>query len=147
MYVLMTGDPPLPMDIYSKLTTNLVGSSELEETYKQMMSTPIDFVGEPWGEFPDACDLCEWLLMMDHTQRCASAYDALQHPWFKGLVEQMEHQAVKEARREERRMAERGKAVEPPRLPGQVAAPIPDRLKNSERSDLTLTRVFLFSGA
>ena len=67
MYVLMTGDPPLPTDIYSNLTTNLVGSPELERTYKLMVTTPIDFVGEPWGDFPEACDLCQWLMSMDVT--------------------------------------------------------------------------------
>ena len=89
----------MPLDIYNHLTSNLVGSPELERTYKLMVTTPIDFVGEPWGDFPEACDLCQWLMCMDPRQRCQSAAEALQHPWFNGLAHQMEAKAERDAAR------------------------------------------------
>lgn len=74
LYILMTGVPPVPMDLMVSARASL-------DVLQDIRTEGIDFMLAPFPEFPKAQDLCRALLEFDPAKRIASARLALAHPW------------------------------------------------------------------
>ncbi|GBG34821.1 Protein kinase, putative [Hondaea fermentalgiana] len=80
MYVLLSGSPPFGAD----------GTEDVSVLYRQILIGNVSFDGTVWNEVsPVAKDLIRGMLTLDPAQR-VSAAQALSHPWFTSLQEQVE---------------------------------------------------------
>lgn len=78
-YILMTGVPPVPMDLMASARAAL---GVLQEVKRK----GIDFDMPPFPDFCSAQDLCRSLLQFDPNARTASAIEALEHPWLQSTA-------------------------------------------------------------
>lgn len=81
LYILMTGIPPLPMELLTSARASLMVFSQIQE--KQ---GGIDYDVFPLPDFPLARDLCQKLLQINPRQRMPSAREALRHPWLRDFT-------------------------------------------------------------
>lgn len=82
LYILMTGDMPFNSDMSADEPGDTrCGSSSMNGLYEKLKDDQIDFQCEPWGNFPQARDLCQQLLAFSPGDRSPSARAALSHPW------------------------------------------------------------------
>ncbi|KAL8426368.1 hypothetical protein Efla_002986 [Eimeria flavescens] len=79
LYILMTGSPPIPMEMMTSARTALSVMRDLME------SGGIDFNVSSLPEFPLAQDLCRRLLEVDPRKRLSSAARAMEHPWLQAV--------------------------------------------------------------
>ncbi|KYF40031.1 protein kinase [Toxoplasma gondii ARI] len=81
LYILMTGIPPLPMELLTSARASLMVFSQIQE--KQ---GGIDYDVFPLPDFPLARDLCQKLLQINPRHRMPSAREALRHPWLRDFT-------------------------------------------------------------
>ncbi|KEP61826.1 UNVERIFIED_CONTAM: protein kinase [Hammondia hammondi] len=81
LYILMTGIPPLPMELLTSARASLMVFSQIQE--KQ---GGIDYDVFPLPDFPLARDLCQKLLQINPRHRMPSACEALRHPWLRDFT-------------------------------------------------------------
>ncbi|KAL8441610.1 hypothetical protein Emag_007011 [Eimeria magna] len=79
LYILMTGSPPIPMELMTSARSALSVIRDLFE------SGGIDFNVSSLPEFPLAQDLCRRLLEFDPSKRLACAATAMDHPWLQAV--------------------------------------------------------------
>lgn len=78
-YILMTGIPPVPMDLMVNARCSL-------DVLQKAQKDGIDFDVASFPEFPAAQNLCQQLLEFDPARRVSSAQHALRHPWLYPLA-------------------------------------------------------------
>ncbi|PHJ17516.1 protein kinase [Cystoisospora suis] len=81
LYILMTGIPPLPMELLTSARASLLVFAQVQE--KQ---GGIDYDVFPLPDFPLARNLCQKLLQINPRQRLSSAREALRHPWLRDFT-------------------------------------------------------------
>ncbi|KAL8435470.1 hypothetical protein ACSSS7_002477 [Eimeria intestinalis] len=79
LYILMTGSPPVPMELMTSARSALSVMRDLFE------NGGIDFNVSSLPEFPLAQDLCRRLLEFDPSKRLTCAATAMDHPWLQAV--------------------------------------------------------------
>lgn len=89
-YLLMTGKMPYEDELFKQTCNPCEKRSPskhrqmrmMDDAYKSLSRTEIDWSCEPWPGQPASLDFCQQLLAFSHSDRPCSARAALDHAWF-----------------------------------------------------------------